>query len=157
MTPPTTDPSVESTLARCGLLEPLSDDAITVLAGKARMVTLREGEALFDQDSVAHSLFVVAGGRLAIRLSTPAGVTIEVVEVGQYGVSGWSSVVAPDAYVAEAKALEDTSVVAVSAADVETVLLSEPEAGYEVMKKLAGLIARRLREMKEELIEVLER
>ena len=35
-------------------------------------------------------------------------------------------------------------------------LLREPEAGYAVMKKLAGLISTRLREMKEELIEVLE-
>ena len=52
---------------------------------------------------MAHSLFVVASGRLAIRLATPAGRVIEVVEVGQYGVSGWSSLVAPHVYVAEAK------------------------------------------------------
>jgi len=156
MRPPTADLSVESTLGHCELLEPLSDDQITALADLSRMVPLREGEALFDQDTVAHTLFVVASGRLAIRLATPAGKTIEVVEVGQYALSGWSSLVAPHVYVAEAHALEDSAVIAISADEVDAVLRREPEAGYQVMKKLAGLISTRLREMKEELIEVLE-
>jgi hypothetical protein len=59
-------------------------------------------------------------------------------------------------YAAEAHALEDSVVLAVSADEVDAILLREPEAGYQVMKKLAGLISTRLREMKEELIEVLE-
>jgi CRP-like cAMP-binding protein len=59
-------------------------------------------------------------------------------------------------YVAEATALEDSAVVAISADEVEAILLREPEAGYQVMKKLAGLVSLRLRDMKEELIEVLE-
>ncbi len=156
MRPPTVDLSVESTFAHCELLEPLNETQIGALAEHSRVVTLREGEALFDQNTVAHSLFVVAGGRLAIRLATPAGRVIEVVEVGQYGISGWSSVVAPHVYVAEAKALEDSVVVAISADEVEDILLREPAAGYQVMKKLAGHISVRLRDIKEELIEVLE-
>jgi CRP-like cAMP-binding protein len=156
MRPPTADLSVESTLAHCELLEPLTADQVTALADLSRTVLLREGEALFDQDTVAHSLFVVESGRLAIRLATPAGRTVEVVEVGQYALSGWSSLVAPHVYVADAHALEDSTVIAISADEVEAVLLRDPEAGYQVMKKLAGLISTRLREMKEELIEVLE-
>jgi CRP-like cAMP-binding protein len=156
MRPPIADLSVESTFAHCALLEPLSEAQIEALAEHSRMVILKEGEPLFDQDTVARSLFVVASGRLAIRLATPSGRTIEVVEVGQYGISGWSSIVAPHVYVAEAKALEDCTVVAISADEVEAILLREPEAGYQVMKKLAGLISVRLRDMKEELVEVLE-
>jgi CRP-like cAMP-binding protein len=156
MRPPTADLSIESTLAHCELLDPLSEDQIAALADHCRMVTLKEGETLFDRDTAAHSLFVVASGRLAIRLATPAAKTIEVVEVGQYALSGWSSLVAPHIYVADARALEDSTVLALSADDVDAILLKEPAAGYRVMKKLAGLISTRLREMKEELIEVLE-
>jgi len=156
MRPPTADLSIESTLAHCELLEPLSQAQIEALAEHSRMVTLRVGEALFDQNTVAHSLFVVESGRLAIRLATPAGRVIEVVEVGQYCVSGWSSLVAPHVYVAEASALEDSVVLAISADEVEDILLREPAAGYAVMKKVAGVIAARLRDIKEELIEVLE-
>jgi CRP-like cAMP-binding protein len=156
MRPPTTDLDAESTLAHCVLLEPLSEEQIAALADHSRIVTLKEGEALFDQNTVAHSLFVVAGGRLAIRLATPAGRIIEVVEVGQYALSGWSSLVAPHVYVAEASALEDSTILAISADEVEDILLREPAAGYQVMKQLAGVISTRLRDIKEELIEVLE-
>jgi CRP-like cAMP-binding protein len=156
MRPPTADLSIESTLAHCELLEPLSEAQIRALAEHGRLVTLKEGEALFDENTVAHTLFVVASGRLAIRLATPAGRIIEVQEIGQYCVSGWSSLVAPHVYVAEASALEDSTVLAISADEVDDILLREPAAGYQVMKKLAGVISGRLREMKEELIEVLE-
>ena len=134
----------------------MSEAQIEALAQHSRMVTVREGETLFDADTVAHSLFIVASGRLAIRLTTPSGRVVEVVEVGQYGISGWSSIVAPHVYVAAAWALEDSAVVAISADEVEAILLREPEGGYQVMKKLAGLISLRMRDLKEELIEVLE-
>jgi CRP-like cAMP-binding protein len=156
MRPPTADLSVESTFAHCELLEPLSEAQIEALAEHSRMLTVHEGETLFDADTAAHSLFVVASGRLAIRLATPSGRIVEVVEVGQYGISGWSSIVAPHVYVAAAWALEDSTVVAISADEVEAILLREPEAGYRVMKKLAGLISLRMRDLKEELIEILE-
>ncbi len=156
MRPPTADLSVESTLAHCELLEPLSEAQIEALAEHSRLVTVSEGAALFDQNTVAHSLFVVASGRLAIRLATPAGRTIEVVEVGQYCASGWSSIVAPHVYVAEASALEDSTVIAISSDEVEDILLREPAAAYAVMKRVAGVISARLRDIKEELIEVLE-
>ncbi|OPZ45932.1 MAG: Cyclic nucleotide-binding domain protein [Actinobacteria bacterium ADurb.BinA094] len=135
MRPPTADLSPESTLAHCELFEPLSDEQVSALADHCRMVSFKEGEALFDQDTAAHVLFVVESGRLAIKLATPAGRVIEVVEVGQYGLAGWSSLVAPGMYVARATALEDSTVLTASADEVEAILLREPQAGYQVMKK----------------------
>lgn len=80
---------------------------------------------------------------------------IEVVEVGQYCLSGWSALVAPHVYVADAHAVEDTTVLVVGAAEAEEVFLLEPAAAYAVMKKLAGVISERLRDIKAELIELL--
>ncbi len=156
MKPPTADLSVESTLRHCDLLEPLSDAQIAELATLAGMVTLRDGEALFEQNDDARDLFIVASGRLAIRLATPAGHVIEVVDAGQYRLSGWSSLVAPHIYIADARAVEDSAVLVIPAAAAEEVFLQEPAAAYVVMKRLAGLISTRLRDIKEQLIEVLE-
>lgn len=156
MKPPTADLAVDSTLRHCELLEPLSDAQIAELAARARMITLREGEPLFEQNAEANDLFVVANGRLAIRLSTPAGRVIEVEEVGHYCLSGWASMVAPHAYIADAHALEDSTVLAIASSDAEEVFLSEPAAGYAVMKQLAGVMSGHLRDIKEHLIEVLE-
>ena len=155
MKPPTADLSNESTLRHCDLLEPLSDRQIAELAARARTRSLAEGEMLFSQNAEAGEFFVVASGRLAVRLATPTGHVIEVFEAGQYRLSGWSALVAPHIYIADAQAMEDSTVLVIAAGDAEEVLLREPAAGYAVMKKLAGTISVRLRDIKEELIELL--
>ena len=142
MSPPTSHLSVESTLRHCELLEPLSEAQFTALSDHCTMVNLREGEALFDENTVAHSLFVVASGRLAIRLATPAGRVIEVILRGR-PVRPVRLVVDFDHASLrgrQAKALEDSTVIAISADEVEDILLREPAAGYVVMKQVAGVI-----------------
>ena len=155
MKPPTADLSIESTLQHCDLLEPLSGDQFAALAACAGMITLREGQTLFGQDDAARDLFVVESGRIAIRLATPAGHVIEVVDAGQYGLFGWSALVAPHVYIADARATEDSTVLVIPAAAAEEVFLRDPAAAYEVMKRLAAIISVRLRDIKEQLIEVL--
>jgi CRP-like cAMP-binding protein len=155
MRPPTADLSYESTLRHCELLEGLSDEQIVALATCATARSLAEGETLFDQNAEAHDLFVVASGRLAVRLATPTGHVIEVFDAGQYRLSGWSALVAPHMYIADAKAAEDSTVLVIPSAEAEEIFLREPAAGYEVMKKVAGIVSTRLRDIKEELIELL--
>ena len=155
MRPPTADLSVESTLRHCELLEDLSDEQVAALAACATARFLEEGEYLFRQNAEAHDLFVVASGRVAVRLATPAGRVIEVFDAGQYRLSGWSALVAPHNYIADAKAAEDSTVLVIPADEAEEIMLREPEAAYTVMKKLAGTVSTRLRDIKEELIELL--
>jgi CRP-like cAMP-binding protein len=147
--------TIEGVLQRCNTFEPLSDERIAELAAGAEMRSLDEGQALFEKSSEARELFVVASGRLTVRLATPAGQVVEVYDAGRYSLTGWSALVAPHVYLAEAHALEATTVVALQADDVEKVLLREPAAGYAVMKKVAGVLAVRLRDLREELIEQL--
>jgi CRP-like cAMP-binding protein len=154
MRPPTADLSIESTLRHCELLEPLSDAQVAALAELAETRSL-SGEVLFAQNDPAGHLYVVESGRLSVRLSTPSGRLVEVVEAGQYSLVGWSALVAPHAYVADAHADEEVTVLAIPAAAFEEVLLREPLAAYQVMKRLAGIVSVRLRDIKEALIEVL--
>jgi len=156
MKPPTADLSIESTLRHCELLDPLTDAQITALAGAAKVLTLREGESLFRQSDEAKELFVVESGRVRVHLTSPSGHAIEVFDAGQYRLSGWSALVAPHNYVADAEAVEDSTVLVISANDAERILLSDPAAGYVVMKRLAATISVRLRVLKEQLIEALE-
>lgn len=157
MRPPTADLSVESTLRHCDLLEPLSDAQIAELAARATRRTVREGDKLFSQNEQARDLCVIESGQLAVRLAAPGGHVIEVFDAGQYRLSGWSALVAPHIYIADATALEYTSVLLIPAGEAEKVFLMEPERGYEVMKRLAGTISTRLRDIREQLVELLER
>ena len=144
--------AAEEALRRCELLTPLSDRQIRELASCATARTLRKDEPLFDQSEEAHDFYVVSSGRVAVRLTAPGGGAIDVFDAGPCRLCGWSSLIAPHEYVAGAVAVEDAEVLVIPAAAAEDVFLLEPFAGYEVMKRLAGDIAIRLRNVRKELL-----
>jgi CRP-like cAMP-binding protein len=156
MRPPAADLTVESTLRRCELFRPLSDRQIAELAGCATTRSLCRGESLFEQNDEAYDLFVVAAGRVAVRFAAPDGAAVDVFEAGQFHLCGWSSLIAPHAYVAGASAVDDATVLVIPAAAAEDVFLLEPFAGYEVMKLLAADISVRLRNVRTELFGLLD-
>jgi len=155
MRPPAADLTAEATLRRCDLLSPLSERQIAELAACATTRSLRAGESLFDQNDEAHDFFVVATGRVAVRMTASGGGAIDVFDAGQHHLCGWSSLIAPHEYVAGATAVEDATVLVVPAAAAEDIFLLEPFAGYEVMKRLAGDISIRLRNVRKELLGLL--
>lgn len=155
MKEPAADVGAETTLRRCDLLRPLSERQIAELAACAVTRSLRRGESLFDQNDEAYDFFVVAEGRIAVRMTASGGGSIDVFDAGQYRLCGWSSLVAPHEYVAGATAVEDSTVLVIPAAAAEDVFLLEPFAGYEVMKRLAGDISIRLRNVRTELLGLL--
>lgn len=154
MTPSTAADTAEATLRRCDLLSPLSERQIGELAACATSRSLRKGEELFAQNDEAHDFFVVATGRVAVRMTAEDGGSIEVFDAGPCRLCGWSSLVAPHEYVAGATAVEDTTVLVIPAAAAEDIFLLEPFAGYEVVKRLAGDISVRLRNVRAELLGV---
>ena len=153
--PDTTTVGSSRSLRRCELFEPLSDAQIEQLAACSRRRVVVAGETLLSQDAEASELFVVEHGALAIKLAVSGGRVVSSAEAGPGQLVGWSALAAPHAYFAEVVALTDADVLALSAPDVEEVLLSEPAAGYELMKRIAGHISMRLRDLKEQLVESL--
>jgi CRP-like cAMP-binding protein len=143
-------------LRRCELFEPLSDAQIEELAVRSRRRALVAGETLLSVNEEADELFVIEHGLLTVKLAVSGGRVVSSAQAGPGQLVGWSALAAPHAYFAEVVALTDGVVVALSAADVEEVLLLEPAAGYAMMKKIAGLISVRLRDLKEQFVELLD-
>ncbi len=145
----------EATLRLCDSLRPLSERQIGELAACSTTRSLRKGESLFEQNDEAHDFFVVAAGRIAVRMTASGGGSIDVFDAEQHRLCGWSSLVAPHEYVAGATAVEESTVLVIPAAAAEDIFLLEPFAGYEVMKRLAGDISIRLRNVRTELLGLL--
>lgn len=155
MGPSAADTAAVETLRRCELLRPLSERQISELASCATLRSLRAGEQLFEENDEAYDFFVVSTGRVAVRFAAPDSDKVDVFDAGPYHLCGWSSLIAPHEYVAGAFAVEDAEVFVVPAAAAEDVFLLEPFAGYEVMKRLAGDISVRLRNVRGEIVRLL--
>jgi CRP-like cAMP-binding protein len=151
----TAGPSVKETLRRCELLDPLSGRQIEALAGRAVVRSLGEGESLFRKDEESRQLFVVQSGQLSVHLASPDGGDIGWAVSGPYCLLGWSAFFTPSVYVADARAVQDgTEVVAIDAGEAEEIMLRDPVAAYDVMKRIAGEISMRLRDLREQFVEM---
>ncbi len=60
-------------------------------------------------------------------------------------ILGWSALVEPYVYTANAKATKDTRVIRVSRDLIEQAISEHPAEGLAVLKNLTGIIAQRLR------------
>jgi CRP-like cAMP-binding protein len=147
---------VRESLRRCGLFEPLSDTQIETLGSRCSRRSLAAGEKLFSAQGRLQQVFVVEHGTLSVKLAGDGRRVISAFDARPGQLFGWSALIAPQtAEFAEAVALDDSSVLVVPAADLEDVLLLEPAAAYAFMKRIAGLISVRLRDVEEEFVEIL--
>jgi CRP-like cAMP-binding protein len=146
----------QQTLRRCEALEPLRDEQIEALAATASTRTLADGESLFKRDEESHYLFVVERGQLQIHLQSPSGDKIGWAVSGPLTLLGWSAFFTPPLYVADARAIADeTMVVVLDVGEAEEIMLRDPVAAYNVMKRIAGEISMRLRDLREQFVEVM--
>ena len=148
--------STMATLRRCELLEPLNDAQIEALAEEAATRRLADGESLFRQDEESRCLFVVESGELSIRLASASGEQIGWYITGAGTLLGWSAFFSPPAYVADAHAVgAETRALVVDVGRAEEIMLRDPAVAYQVMKRIAGQISARLRDLREEFAEVM--
>ena len=68
-------------------------------------------------------------------------------------IFGWASLVGPDRRTVTARCTEPTRVISFSAKDLKAMFAEDPFLGYVVMTKLADIIARRLKNRTDKLIE----
>jgi len=122
------------------------EDAEAVLALGERVV-LTTGAELFHLGNLAHSIYVVARGRL--RLTLPMQVRRQeedvLVEERSGGQTvGWSALIRPYRFTLTATAALETEVIAIQREALMSYFAAHPEIGYAVSINLASVIGNRL-------------
>lgn len=132
-----------SLLADVELFRALDEPAFERVLAEARVRSLRRGDVLFAEDSLADALYVVESGRIAIANRSPDGRESVVALMEPGDLFGEMSLFDGHGRSAEARALEASRVVSVPYAPLRSVLESRPELLWGVV----ALLARRLRNM----------
>ncbi len=129
------------------LFAAMPEDALEELRSKTTLQKLSKGDLLFSQGDQSHELFVVAAGRIAIATRSSDGreSMVAVLEAG--GLFGELGLFDDEPRSADARALTDSEVVALTYTDVRTVLQSRPELLWVIVR----LLAQRLRATDEAL------
>lgn len=144
----------------CNLIEhstltnDLNPDQCAALSEITTVQKINSGDALIEQGEIDDSLHIVGEGTLAVerQLSGGENITLRILKPGD--LAGAMGFVDGTEHTATLRAIGDTSVVTLKRHDLETVLHSNPELVYGVMRGVVRSVHKIMRDMNLQHVEL---
>jgi CRP-like cAMP-binding protein len=132
----------------------LSDELLHKLAGISCVRSFRAGEILFEEGMHIDEMYLIWSGRVALDMNVPGDGSRRILTLGPGDIAGWSPLLELGALTASAVAMENTETVVVPAGRLLEECRKHPELGYEIMRRVARQLARRLLATRLQLVEL---
>jgi len=131
----------------------LSPDFLARVKGLAKVCNFSANESIFYEGDPAENIFLLREGKVELTYSLPQDPTTEIriTHILPGGNFAWSALAKGETLSSHARALADSTAFKIPAAALHTLFREFPDAGYEVMTRLAQQILERLRETRKEL------
>lgn len=131
----------------------LDEQAFALMAGCAVNAHLRPGAFLFHEGERANTFYVIRSGRVAIEIRTPTGsVVLDTARDGD--VVGWSWLIPPYRWTFDARATEDTRVIAFDGQCLRGKCETDPALGYALLQRVVQVMASRLQSARVRLLDL---
>ena len=146
--------SFEKVLAEHPFFKGLRPEHLDTLVGCAANVRFSTGEFLFREGQRIDHFWVIREGKVAIEVFVPnkREVTIETVEGGE--VLGWSWLFPPYRSRFDARALTSVRALSLDGACLRTKCEKDHDFGYEMLKRLAQVMERRVDATRMQLLDL---
>jgi CRP-like cAMP-binding protein len=132
-------------LARNWFFKGFSKTQIEALLGLAQQASYVAGEKVVVEGEPAKSFHILVQGAISIKMRMEGHGEMVLSILKQTGeIFGWSALVEGGRSTATAECLEDSKVLSFGRKDLESLFTRDPGLGYCFMKRLAGLVSRRL-------------
>lgn len=126
---------------------------LAILASHAKEAEFKAGELLFRQGEPANQCYFILKGKVSLEAHEPADGTVPVQTLGPGDVLGWSWLFPPFVWNFQARAIEPTEVIALSGGHLLSSAERDREFGYELMKRVAQVVIKRLQSTRKQLLE----
>lgn len=136
--------TIEDLLREHPLFGNVDHATLTEIAGCAINVHFRPGDVVFREGEPADAVFLLRSGRVAIQAHDPAGGSLVLDTIEHDEVVGWSWLVAPYRWPADALAVVDTRAIRFDAGCVRGKCADDPAVGYAFLRAIAEAMAHRL-------------
>jgi len=163
----------ENILAGFKFFSEVVPETLEMIAQKGEVLEFGPGDVIFHYNEPAEHIYGLLEGEVDLSIvfkdkvlkteieyeeaiqarvvDEEKPIVIDTVFPGQ--IFGWASLVGPARRTVTAGCTEDCRVVAIAAADLAAMFAGDHYLGYVIMKKLSGIIARRLKNRTDKLIE----
>jgi len=146
--------SIEDLVGELPTFAGLSPAQRELIAGCGSNRVFEAGEHLAREGDAADAFFVIRHGRVALELAAPAKGPLMISTLGEGAVVGWSWLFPPHRWSFDARALEQTRVVAFDGACLRGKCDADHELGYELMQRFAAVMLDRLQATRLQLLDV---
>lgn len=132
----------------------LTEDHMHTLVGCASNVRFDEGASVIREGEIAHSLFLIRSGRIALEIDVPGKGAIRIQTVGPGQVLGWSWLISPYRWHFSSVAVVETKAIALDGECLRNKCESDKEFGYDMLQRLAQVMERRLEATRLQLLDM---
>ena len=143
-----------ATLAAQPFFQGLPPELLSMLAKEAMPVEFKTGEIIFSEGGVANRLYLLLSGKVALESPTDLEhepVAIET--VGPGSMLGWSWLFPPYYWHFDARAVTPVKAIFFYGTRLREQCESNHELGYELMKRVSGVVIERLQATRRHLVE----
>jgi CRP/FNR family transcriptional regulator, cyclic AMP receptor protein len=145
---------IRALLASHPFFEDLRTADLDRIAGCGVNVRFRPGQTLFEEGDPADAFYVVRRGKVAIETRAPSRPPFVVATNRAGDVVGWSWLFPPHRWSFDARAIEDTGVIALDGTCLRQACDTDIELGYRLVRRFARLAITQLTETRLRLLDV---
>lgn len=143
-------------LRRFQIFEQLSKANMELLKPLFEPYACAIGTVVLQQGMPADYLYLIVTGKVEISYKPYDGHKITVSHVEKGGLFGWSSVVGSGMYTSSAVAIEKLKAVRVHGDELRKFCTDHPEAGKDILEKLANSVSGRFKDANEQVHSILK-
>lgn len=144
--------TLEPILKQHAFFKDLPQKYIDFMVGCTTHVVFKAGEVILKEGDSADKFYLVRSGKVAIYIAQPREITIQTINEGD--ILGWSWLIPPYHYRFSAKAVENTRALALDGKCLREKCESNPDLGYQLLKRLVGVLTERLEATRIQLLDI---
>lgn len=146
--------TLEPILAEHPFFKGLAPEHLSLVVGCARNVRFDRDQFLFRDGEAASEFYIIRKGRVVLEVFIPGGGPMAVDTYSDGQVLGWSWLIPPYHWHYDARATEMVQAIALDGRCLRGKCEEDRELGYELLKRFAFLIERRLHATRLQLLDV---
>lgn len=143
------------TLEKVNLFKDVAAEHLKLISTKFQRETFPSDTVIFGQGDPADCLYVLLSGNVSIRFKPHDGEIINVSDIQDGDVFGWSAALGRDVYTSCAITTSACDLVGIKGKDLRELCSSHPEIGVVILERLATVIAERLKNTHAQVVELL--
>lgn len=146
--------TLEGIIAEHPFFAGLEKHQASLLVSCASNVRFKAGTYIFKEGEEANEFYLIRAGRVALEIFAPQRKPIIVETLGEGDILGWSWLLPPHVWKFHARAVEMTRAIAMDGKCLRNKCEQNHELGYELLKRFAQIVERRLEATRFQLLDV---